>query len=142
MSTITLIDNQYVTLWFHEDTGIVHHVYRRGIGGDYLKEALTRGTDYLIERKAFKWLSDNRDIEGVTDEESQWIDTVWLPRTIEAGWKYWALVVPESVMGRMNMMQFIESFANRGVMVRVFTDPDKAMDWLINVDKQAQPQSA
>jgi hypothetical protein len=142
MSTITLIDNQYVTLWFHEDTGIVHHVYRRGIGGDYLKEALMRGTDYLIERKAFKWLSDNRDIEGVTDEESQWIDTVWLPRTMEAGWKYWALVVPESVMGRMNMIQFIESFANRGVMVRVFTDPNKAMDWLINVDKQAQPQSA
>ncbi|PJF32355.1 MAG: hypothetical protein CUN51_01620 [Candidatus Thermofonsia Clade 1 bacterium] len=142
MSTITIIDNQYVTLWFHEDTGIVHHVYRHGIGGDYLKEALMRGTDYLIERKAFKWLSDNRDIEGVTDEESQWIDTVWLPRTMEAGWKYWALVVPESVMGRMNMIQFIESFANHDVMVRVFTDPDKAMDWLINVDKQAQPQSA
>lgn len=142
MSTITLIDNQYVTLWFHEDTGIVHHVYRIGIGGDYLKEALTRGTDYLIERKAFKWLSDNRAIEGVTDEEAQWIDTVWLPRTIEAGWKYWALVVPESVAGRMNMIQFVESFANRGVMVRVFTDPDVAMEWLINADKQAQPRGA
>lgn len=142
MSTITLIDNQYVTLWFHEDTGIVHHVYRRGIGGDYLKQALMRGADYLVERKAFKWLSDNRDIDGVTDEEAQWIDTVWLPRAMAAGWRYWALVVPESVMGRMNMIQFIESFASRGVMVRVFTDPDKAMEWLINADKQTQTQSA
>jgi hypothetical protein len=36
------------------------------------------------------------------------------------------------------MIQFVESFASQGVMVRVFTDPDVAMEWLINVDKQTQ----
>lgn len=132
-----LIDNDYVTLYYHEDKQMVHHIYKRGIHGDYLKEALTLGTDKLIEHGAHKWLSDNSAIEGVTDEESAWIDNTWLPRTIEAGWKYWALVVPANVAGQMNMMQFINSFSDRGVVVRIFTDADEAMKWLEKVDQTA-----
>lgn len=135
MPTITLIENQYVTLYYHEDKGIIHHIYRLGIGGDYLKEELLTGTDYLKKHSLTKWLSDNRAIEGVTDEEAQWINTYWLPPTIAAGWKYWALVVPDTVMARMNMFQFVMEFAEKGVRVMVFTDPDKAMDWLETIDK-------
>lgn len=125
-----LIDNEYVTLYYHEDKGMIHHVYKLGIGGDYLKEALNTGTDVLAEKGLTKWLSDNRAIEGVTDEEAAWIDTEWLPRTVEAGWKYWALVVPETQLARINMFQFVTSFSERGIKVRVYSDPDEAMAWL------------
>jgi len=133
MSRITVIDNQYVTLYYHTDLKIVHHIYHPGVGGDYLKEELNRGVELLREHGACKWLSNNSAIEGVTDEETAWINTHWLPEAIAAGWKYWALVVPESVMGRMNMVTFVDEFSNMGVKVRVFTDPEAAMDWLIKV---------
>lgn len=126
----TIIDNTFVTLFYHEDRRMVHHIYKKGIGGDYLKEALTVGTDYLIANKASKWLSDNRAIDGVTDEESAWINEVWLPRTMQAGWKFWALVVPQAAHARMNMVQFVNAFREQGVLVRVFTDADAAMTWL------------
>jgi hypothetical protein len=135
MTRTTLIDNDFITLYFHEDDQIIHHVYKNGIHGDYLKDGLNAGTDKLIETGAVKWLSDNRAIEGVTNEESAWINEVWLPRTIEAGWKFWALVVPENVMGQMNMIQFVNSFAEKGVKVMVFTDDDNAMTWLTGIDK-------
>lgn len=131
MPTITVITNQYVELYYHEETKIIHHIYHPGVGGDYLKEELTTGTDWLIEKGAIKWLSDNSAIEGVTDEEAAWINTEWLPRTIAAGWKFWALVVPNDVMGRMNMVQFVSEFAQQGVLVRVFTESDAAMAWLV-----------
>lgn len=136
MSTITVIDNEHLKLFYHEDTKIVHHIYAATIGGDFLKEGLNRGVDLLLEHGAQKWLSDNRDIEGHTDEETEWINTHWLPSAIDAGWKYWSLVVPHSVMARLNMNTFVRSFYDMGVRVMVFLDPDEAMEWLINVDQQ------
>lgn len=132
----TLIDNQYVTLYYHEDKQMVHHIYKKGIHGEYLQEALNMGTDYLIENGATKWLSDNSAIDGVTDEESAWINEEWLPRTIEGGWKFWALVVPEAAMGAMNMTQFIHSFSKQGVRCRVFVDSEKAMTWLESMTEE------
>lgn len=135
MDAKTVIDNKYVSLFFHHDTQIVHHIYKTGIGGNYLKEALNVGVELLHENSACKWLSDNRAIEAHTPEETDWINTHWLPNAIEAGWKYWGLVVPDSIMARMNMNAFVQSFYDMGVRIMVFTDPDEAMDWLIRIDQ-------
>jgi hypothetical protein len=129
-----ILDNKQVTLYYHTDTKIVHHVYHHGIGGAHLKEALNTGVDLLHKHKAIKWLSDNRAIEGHSEEESDWVNNVWLPNAINAGWKYWALVVPESVMGRMNAAEFVQSFHEQGIWVTVTTDPEAAMDWLLSRD--------
>lgn len=134
MATITVLDNAHVTLYFHEDTKIVHHIYHPPIGGEYLKEELNTGIDLLLKYNACKWLSDNRAIDGHTEEETDWINTDWLPRAIGSGWKYWALVVPHSIKARMNMAEFVDAFYDMGVRVMVFTDPDKAMGWIENVD--------
>ncbi len=135
MTQVTLLDNDYITLYYHEDKQLVHHVYKNGIYGEFLYEGLNVGTEKLIETGAYKWLSDNRAIDGVTDDESAWINEDWLPRTIAAGWKYWALVVPETAMAQMNMVQFIESFSQQGVTVRVFPDDAQAMEWITSVDE-------
>jgi len=135
MSTITVIDNQHVKLFYHPDTKIVHHIYQSTIGGTYLKEELNKGIELLKQYNAVKWLSDNRQIEGHTEEETEWINTDWLPRAIAAGWQYWALVVPRATMGRMNMNEFVESFHEMGVRVMVFTEPDAALLWLQKADR-------
>ena len=31
MSKITILDNEYVTLWYHPDHGIVHHQFHKYI---------------------------------------------------------------------------------------------------------------
>ncbi|MEM6280890.1 MAG: hypothetical protein AAF787_01750 [Chloroflexota bacterium] len=134
MSTITVIDNEHVVLYYHQHTKIIHHVYQPTIHGEYIKEQLNRGVELLKEHGAQKWLSDNHLFNDLPAEDSEWINTVWLPAAIEAGWKYWALVVPETDMGRMNMVQFINTFSEMGVKARVFVDPDKAMEWLIEIE--------
>lgn len=130
MAPITALENQHVTLYYHPDTKIVHHIYHATIGGNYLKEALNVGVDLLREHSAVKWLSDNREIEGHSHEETEWINANWLPNAVDAGWKYWALVVPHSQMARINMSEFVNSFYNMGVRVMVFVNPDEAMTWL------------
>ncbi len=139
MSTTTIMENDHITLYYHHDKQMVHHIYKPGIGGQTFKDGLLNGLEWMKKHKAVKWLSDNHLIEGHSDEESQWVNDVWLPKAIAAGWKYWALVVPSSVKGRMNMNEFMEMFFEKGVRVMVFTEPDEAMEWLETINKEAQP---
>jgi hypothetical protein len=40
-------------------------------------------------------------------------------------------VLPEKVLGQMNMRRWMETYAAKGVTARAFTDPDDAWRWLI-----------
>ena len=62
----------------------------------------------------------------------EWTQTDWFPRTVQVGWKYWALVMPEKIVGKMNMRQAVQAYTEKGIIVEVFADPDEAMSWLEN----------
>lgn len=129
-TTTIIFDNELIWMGFHTDTKIIHHRYYHGLTSHYLREGLNTGVDLLREEGATKWLSDNRQVDAHSPEDTEWINTDWLPRAIEAGWKYWALVVPKETIALMNMSEFVNSFYEMGVWVSVFTDPDEAMHWL------------
>lgn len=133
--TFTVIDNSHARLVYHNDTKIVHHTLYKSLDSATLKEVLNKGIDLLRQHQAVKWLSDNRAIDPHSEEDGNWINNDWLPRVIAAGWKYWALVVPDDVRARMNMGDFVNSFFERGVRIMVFSDFDEAMTWLENVDQ-------
>ena len=135
MSTITIIDNQHARLIYDDEKRIVHHQFHSTLDSETLRAVLQNGIDMLKKHKAVKWLSDNRAIGPHSEEDTRWINEYWLPTAVAAGWKYWALVVPDDFMGRINMAEFINSFHERGVRIMVFTKLDEAQHWLENVDQ-------
>lgn len=54
----------------------------------------------------------------------------WPPRAIQAGWKFWVLAVPEDVMSKLAMNEFVQSFFELGLRIMVFTDTADARSWL------------
>lgn len=46
---------------------------------------------------------------------------------IAAGWRFWGVVMPENVLGQMNMKRWIATYAEKGVTVEAFTEPLSAM---------------
>ncbi len=131
MTTITALSNDYFDLLFHEDEKIVHHIYKTPMDSDHLQELLSAGTDLMEEHGATKWLSDNRLlVNAFSNEAAEWVNNVWLPRTIKAGWKYWAMVVPQSLIGQADHVKYVESFYNTGVWVTVYSDVEPAMKWI------------
>jgi cytosine/adenosine deaminase-related metal-dependent hydrolase len=135
MSTTVIYDNQYLNMVYHTDKKIVHHHYYKKLNSEYLRAGLNRGNELLQEHGATKWLSDNREVNAHSPEDTEWINTDWLPRAVAAGWKYWALVVPYDTIARMNMKKFVEAFYEMGVRVMVFEHVGDAMDWLETVDR-------
>lgn len=133
MATQTIIDSPSASLVFHAESRIVHHKLCKDIDSKTLRQVLNSGVQLLKDQQATKWLSDNREINAHSAEDTEWINTQWLPNAIAAGWKYWALVVPDDFVARLNMTEFVDSFYAKGIRILVFTDLDKATKWLEGV---------
>jgi len=130
MSPVTLYENSYATLWYHADKKVVHHQIHKFIFGEELQKLLLAGTDAIKKNHACKWLSDDRNSAVLKKEDIEWAMANWFPQAVQAGWKYWAIVQPEKMIGQMNMEKVAEEYAKAGIVARFFSDPDEAMKWL------------
>ena len=133
MPTIIALDNDHARVCIHTDTRIVHHEFKQFIFGEKLHEALTAGVELMEQHRATKWLSDDRKNGVVGSADQEWALKSWYPRVLRAGWKHWAVVLPETVVGQMNIRRFVEGCRKDGLETRVFVDPTEAMAWLCEV---------
>jgi hypothetical protein len=129
-SVETIIDGEGASLWYHADSKIVHHELRQFVSGPEFRAILDKGAEVFEKQSANKWLSDDRGNGPLHPDDAEWALKEWAPRVIAAGWKYWAVVMPHKVLGKMNMKGWIETYAAKGVTVQAFTDPDEALKWL------------
>jgi hypothetical protein len=125
-----LIDTEAASLRYYPATRIIHHELRRFVHGDDFRRILEEGLRVFIEHSACKWLSDDRGNGALKPADADWALNDWGPRVIAAGWKYWAVVLPEKVIGQMNMRRWIDTYASLGVTAMAFTNPRRAMTWL------------
>jgi hypothetical protein len=108
----------------------VHHKFKRPISGEDFRAVLNTGLQIMEEYGAIRWLSDDRENSALSEEDTDWAQNDWFPRVLKVGWQQWAIVLPESVIGQMNMQMFIDQQTSAGVDVQVFSDPDEALTWL------------
>ena len=130
MTRETVIENAYITLWYHPDTKIVHHEIHMYVYGDTLRDALMRGTELLQEHGASKWLSNDRSNAALHQDDIAWLTDNFAPKAMEVGWRYWAVIAPQSVVGRMSIESTRKFFSELGLIVEVFDDEPSAMAWL------------
>jgi hypothetical protein len=134
MAKLTIIDNPDITLWYYEETKIIHHQIHKPSRGESFRQVLAEGLNLVRKTGAKKWLSDDRNNIVQTPEDVDWATTVWTPEMIKAGWKYWALILPEIMLGELNMKHFIKDFEQLDFVVKVFTNPGEAIKWLEEVE--------
>ncbi len=130
----TVIDNEYVTLWYYPLQKIVHHRIKKFIFGETFHEFLLTGTELMRKNQAKKWLSDDLNCPVLKKEDTEWGDVNWFPQTVKAGWKYWAIVQPKKVLGKMSLEELVEKYSKAGILAKFFNEPDEAMRWLEGQD--------
>lgn len=128
-----VVDNEYVTMVYRPDLNAIHHTFHQTTMGEVLRDAFEAGLGSLRQQGADKWLADDRKNSRVTPEHLEWSMNDWGPRVAAAGWKHWALVVPENIAGRADMSGMVEHFWKLGVRINVFTSVEDAEDWLRSV---------
>ncbi|MBN1681311.1 MAG: hypothetical protein JW966_13595 [Anaerolineae bacterium] len=133
MSQVVIVDNEYITIEYLPDHKTIHHIIHQPFGGQPFRDALNLGTEALGKYGVCKWLSDDRKNGPLSPEDANWGFNDWNRRTIKAGWKYWAVVVPEELVAAGTLIPTIENLFELGLRMMVFSSVDKAMEWL---DKQ------
>jgi hypothetical protein len=133
MEKLLLADNEMISIWIDPDRKLIHHQMKTYAHGPLLREALLKAVDAMVHHRATKWLSDDRAHGASRREDEEWSLTTWVPRALAAGWKYWAIVQPEKVIGQISMKRAVKQMAELGLEARLFSDPDEAMAWLDGV---------
>lgn len=136
MTPETLLSNHYVTLWFHPEDKIVHHQMHGFVPEALFREFLLAGVERMRREQACKWLSDDRRNPVLAASLHEWARDHWFPQAVAAGWKFWAIVQPEDMLGQWSMERAVMDYRAQGIVARYFGDPDSAMQWL-----RQQPQA-
>lgn len=127
----TLVDGPAASLWYYPESKIVHQKVRRFAPGVELRTILEESLKTFVRYRATKWLLDDRDSGPLTLGDADWVKD-WTPRMMDAGWKFWAVVVPKKVSGQMSMRSCVETWAKDTLVVQTFRSAEPALDWLEN----------
>lgn len=127
---ITVLDNEYASVWYHSKEKIIHHQFKKFIFGEPFRQVLRTHLELMERYGGCKILSDDRGNGPLTPEDAEWAVSTYRPQIVAMGKKYWGVVMPELVLGKMNMRRWIKVYADMGVTAEVFSDPDEAFQWL------------
>lgn len=127
----TVIETPFASLWYYPAERIVHHQIHKFIYGAAFRDLLLKGAEVLKANGATKWVSDDRNNGALRGEDKEWADTFWQPLVIRSGWKTWAIVLPETVVGQMNIRRIIQGEGLRSLEVQVFASPEEALAWIV-----------
>jgi hypothetical protein len=86
-------------------------------------------------------LSDDRQHFVLPQEDQEWSTAVWFPATQQAGWKYWAIVKPESAVADLYLRRLAASWSAAGVAAELFATAEAGFLWLKDID-QGTPSSS
>ena len=128
-----VLKNEWGTVQYETTDHYIYHTIHKDLPPAELRTILDTGLDSLKANRAQKWLSDDRKYVTVTPEAIEFTLQSWGPRAAAAGWKYWAMVAPESAIGRAGMQEVVEIFYNLGVRMPIFSDLDEARAWLVQL---------
>jgi hypothetical protein len=130
MSAVTVIDDEYMGLWYRPETGIVHHQIKGYLLPGGFRKLLSASAELLETHRAAKYVSDDRSNVVVDPEDIKWADENWYPRVTKAGLKHWALVLPSTVVGTLQAKSILETRRRQGLDVEGFGRLEDALAWL------------
>jgi len=93
-------------------------------------ELFDTGYEVVRKERGIKWFSDNRNLVVYKPEDIEWINSVWLPKMLNLGWKYWAVIEPLHATGNISMKSFISFYKEKGIEVNIFSDYDEGLKWI------------
>ena len=128
-----ILTNEHYNLWYYPDLKVVHSQFLKYTGGKLFREVLSKGIEIFIENNCIKWLSDDRNIGLVSQEDAAWSREVWYGNLSKAGWKYWALVKPDSTIGKITFKKSTKQINDPNMSMKIFTNPEDALIWLKSV---------
>jgi hypothetical protein len=102
------------------------------VDGQYYRDTMDKGLALLKEKKASKWLADMREQKVLSQEDQTWTVQDWTPRSVKAGIRHTAFVIPASALGQMSLKRILSKVGEIEIVMAYFDNLEEARIWLRN----------
>jgi hypothetical protein len=92
--------------------------------------------DAIRDRRAASFVSDNRRLESVTNEDQLWIRDTWTPLAVAVGLKRIAVVLASRGLGKIASEAVLSQIGKTAFVTHTFGTPSEAIEWV--VDQEAK----
>ena len=101
---------------------------------DQFKEGTELMLNTLIKNNTFKVLADIKDMTLIGMEDQQWLDTNFLPRAIQFGFKAIAIIKPDYYFNKVAVESISYKVDKTKLTISFFDNINEAKEWLRNMD--------
>ena len=98
--------------------------------GDRFKEGANALLEAFERSDSSKVINDTSGIQAHNEEDKAWLQEEWVPKIIDAGMEYNAIVHQESVISEMDIEEFSEGVEDLPYEVHVTSSLDDAREWM------------
>lgn len=120
-----------------DDVDALIHTWTGFASGDAFREGCNELLAAVEDRNASKMIVDTSNVQAHDEEDKQWLQTEWTPKTIEAGVEATAMVRSDSVISEMEMDELMGEMsedlpgpADGDYDALVTDDMAEATDWI------------
>ena len=97
---------------------------------NHFKEGTELMLNTLIQNNSFKVLADIKDMILIGMEDQQWLDTHFLPRAINFGFKAIAIIKPDNYFNKVAVESISYKVDKDKLLINFFDNVSEAKEWL------------
>jgi hypothetical protein len=122
-------DEPWLSVQADRESRCVYAEWRGFANSSEFRASTMRILESIKSIGASALVSDNRRLEGVTEQDQLWIRDTWTPLVVNSGLKRIAVVVPQRGLGKIASEQILSQVGMKAFSTRTFTTVSEAMEW-------------
>ncbi|WP_336764572.1 hypothetical protein [Paenibacillus sp. USHLN196] len=125
-------DSPQATVTSNEENKVVILQWKSFAQGEQYRTPLNKLLELAVQKRSNKALYDSRHLAVISPDDQEWVAQEWYPRSLEAGLKYSALLVPHKAIAKSSANRMLSGMDISNPS-QEFHDIDEAFHWLATV---------
>ena len=125
----TFSDDRWLRIQWDPEHRVIYAEWKAFANSSEFRASTTKILDAIRARSADSFVSDNRRLEGVADQDQLWLRDTWVPLAVASGVKRIAVVVPHHGLGKIASEEILGRIEMAAFATRTFTTVSEATEW-------------
>lgn len=128
-----LFDNNVAEFIYEPENSLLSLRWKKYANSIEYRDIFTKSLGFIIQFKITKFLADIC-LEGtVNPDDRKWLETEIIPKTIEAGLKFNAIILNKDIFKKYYLSHIKDSSTKTGILeIKHFEDYEQGYKWIIS----------
>ena len=105
-------------------------VWKKFVQGEDFRSGLNKGLNLIMEKKAYRWLADLRNMQVLSIADQAWSNENWFPRAVSGGIRRMAIIYPSSALAKVGVKNIMNKVGEINIETAYFDSVEDAKAWL------------